>query len=44
MSKFNDFWSQDKFDPKGRGFIPVNVFPELLYRILDEEIKQMILY
>jgi len=37
LAKFNQFWS--KFDPKGRGFIPVWQFPKLISYILKEEIK-----
>lgn len=44
ISIFNDIWSEDQFDPKGSKFIPINVFPEFLKLIIDEEIKQRILY
>lgn len=37
LEKFNKFWS--KFDPKGRGFIPVWQFPKLINLILQQEIK-----
>ena len=38
LDKMNKFWS--KFDPKGRGFIPVWQFPKLINMILWEEIKE----
>lgn len=42
INMFNEFWS--KFDPKGTKFIKVEDFPNLLKMIIDEEIKQIILY
>lgn len=44
ISKFNEFWSHDKFDPKGTKFIPINGFHQFLMMIIDEEIRQRILY
>lgn len=39
ISKFNDIWSNDDFDPKGTKFISIRKFPELLKLIIDEEIR-----
>ena len=39
IGKFNDFWENDKFDPKGKGYIHVDRFPELIEMIMDEEIR-----
>jgi hypothetical protein len=38
LDKFKKLWS--RFDPKGKGFIPVWEFPKLIFLILVEEIKQ----
>ena len=35
--KFNSLWQQ--FDPKGKGFIPVESFPKMVRMILTQEIK-----
>ena len=42
--KFKEFWSDDKFDPKGSKFISINEFPEFLRMIINEEIKMKIIY
>lgn len=42
--KFKEFWSNDKFDPKGSKFIPIAGFHNFLLMIIDEEIKQSMLY
>ena len=39
ISKFNDFWSDSKFDPKGTKFISIQFFPDFLSLIVDEEIR-----
>lgn len=39
ITKFKEFWS--KFDPKGKGFIPVRKLSKLINLIIDEEIKQI---
>ena len=39
ITKFNDFWSDSKFDPKGSKFISILKFPEFLSMIVDEEIR-----
>jgi hypothetical protein len=44
INKFNDFWSNDRFDPKGSKFIPISGFNSFLLMIIDEEIKSSILY
>lgn len=44
INKFKEFWSDDRFDPKGTKFISIAEFPEFLKLIIDEEIKQEILY
>lgn len=44
INKFKDFWSDDRFDPKGTKFISISEFPIFLRMIIDEEIKMRILY
>lgn len=41
---FNDIWSNEQFDPKGTRFVSVDVFPILMDKIIDEEIRQYILW
>jgi len=40
MTKFNEIWSDDNFDPKGKGFIEVKTLPKLIERIVDAEIQE----
>ena len=44
INKFKEFWSDDRFDPKGTKFISIAEFPEFLKMIIDEEIRMRILY
>lgn len=44
INKFKDFWSDDRFDPKGTKFISINEFPVFLRMVIDEEIKMKIIY
>jgi hypothetical protein len=37
LDKFNQFWL--KYDPKGRGFISVLDFPDLITLIINEELE-----
>jgi hypothetical protein len=39
IRKFKSIWLQ--FDPKGRGFIPVQRFPKLVKMIVVEEVKEV---
>ena len=44
ITKFQDFWSNDKFDPKGTKFIRIANFNDFLSMLVDEEIRMKILY
>lgn len=44
INKFKEFWGESKFDPKGLKFIKINLFPYFLMKIIDEEIRQRIIY
>ena len=39
LSKFNDLWAGDQFDPKGTKLININSFNKFLLAIIDEEIR-----
>jgi len=44
IGMFNELWSNEMFDPKGSRFISVDVFPDLMDKLIDEEIRQYIIW
>lgn len=44
ITMFNELWSDEKYDPKGTRFVSVDAFPELMDNLIDEEIRQYIIW